>query len=83
MVAAFWDDLKTGSGGYVHYYDIDDKVIIQWDDMRTCGDLYGGWYASNSEGGPRQTIQKILNPRFLEQKIVLLIGHLEYPLWLI
>ncbi|SVE62003.1 uncharacterized protein METZ01_LOCUS514857, partial [marine metagenome] len=35
MVAAFWDDLKTGSGGYVHYYWTNEKVVIQWDDMRT------------------------------------------------
>ena len=35
MVAAFWDDLRTGSGGDVHYYEDDSKVIIQWDDMRT------------------------------------------------
>ena len=30
--------------------------------MRTCGDLYGGWYASNCEGGPRQTFEMILYP---------------------
>ena len=60
MVAAFWDDLMTGSGGYVYYYESDDFVVIQWDDMRTCGDLTGGWYASNCSGGPRQTFQIIL-----------------------
>ena len=48
MVAAFWDDLKTGSGGYVHYYESDDMVVIQWDDMRT--------FDSNS----RETFQIIL-----------------------
>jgi hypothetical protein len=48
MVAAFWDDLRTGSGGYVHYYSADDKVVIQWDDMRTY------------DGGSRETFQIIL-----------------------
>ena len=62
MVAAFWDDLMTGSDGYVYYYASDDYVIIQWDNMRTCGDLTGGWYASNCSGGPRQTFEMILYP---------------------
>ncbi len=37
MVAAFWDDLKTSSGGDVFgYADPDDEfVIIEWSDMRT------------------------------------------------
>jgi hypothetical protein len=35
MVAAFWDDLKTGSSGYVHYFETDEMVVIQWDYMRT------------------------------------------------
>ena len=35
MVAAFWDDLKTGGGGNVYKYIDDEKVILQWDDMRT------------------------------------------------
>ena len=35
MVAAFWDDLKTGSGGDVYTYVTDEYVIIQWDYMRT------------------------------------------------
>ena len=37
MVAAFWDDLKTSSGGDVFgYVDPDDEfVIIEWSDMRT------------------------------------------------
>ena len=35
MVAAFWDDLKTGSGGDVYAYVTDEYVIIQWDYMRT------------------------------------------------
>ena len=60
MVAAFWDDLKTGSSGYVYYHASDDQVVIQWDDMRTCGDLSGGWYASNCSVGPRQTFEIIL-----------------------
>jgi len=60
MVAAFWDDLLTGSGGYVHYYESDEMVVIQWDNMETCGDLSGGWYASNCSGGPRQTFEIIL-----------------------
>ncbi len=50
MVAAFWDDLKTGSGGYVHYYATDDMVVIQWDDMRT--------YDNN--GNYRETFEIIL-----------------------
>ena len=37
MVAAFWDDLKTSSGGDVFgYIDPNDEfVIIEWSDMRT------------------------------------------------
>ena len=35
MIAAFWDDLKTGSGGDVYSYITDDYVVIQWDYMRT------------------------------------------------
>ncbi len=37
MVAAFWDDLKTSSGGQAYkYYDPADGVfIIEWSDMRT------------------------------------------------
>jgi len=35
MVAAFWDDLKTGGGGYVYYYETEEKVVIQWDDLKT------------------------------------------------
>ena len=60
MIAAFWDDLMTGSGGYVYYYEADDYIVVQWDNMRTCGDLTGGWYASNCSGGPRQTFEIIL-----------------------
>ena len=48
MVAAFWDDLLTGSGGYVYYHASDDQVVIQWDDMRTY------------DGNNRQTFQIIL-----------------------
>ncbi|MDP7027299.1 MAG: C25 family cysteine peptidase [Candidatus Marinimicrobia bacterium] len=48
MVAAFWDDLKTGSGGYIYYYETDDKVVIQWDDMRTY------------DGNSRETFEIIL-----------------------
>jgi hypothetical protein len=48
MVAAFWDDLKTGSGGFVYYYETDDKVVIQWDDMRTY------------DGNSRETFEIIL-----------------------
>tara|TARA_B100000315_G_scaffold260753_1_gene324833 strand:+ start:1354 stop:6642 length:5289 start_codon:yes stop_codon:yes gene_type:complete len=42
MVAAFWDDLKTTSGGDVLFYADpgNDYFIIEWSDMRT--------YASNS-----------------------------------
>ena len=35
MVAAFWDDLKTGGGGNVYYYETEGYVVIQWDDLRT------------------------------------------------
>ncbi|MDP6853021.1 MAG: C25 family peptidase propeptide domain-containing protein [Candidatus Marinimicrobia bacterium] len=50
MIAAFWDDLKTGSGGYVHYHATNDRVVIQWDNMRT--------YDNN--GSSRETFQIIL-----------------------
>ena len=60
MVAAFWDDLKTGSGGYVHYYETDDKVIIQWDDMRT--------YDNN--GSYRETFEMILyNKEYFAEQV--------------
>jgi len=64
MVAAFWDDLMTGSSGYVYYYASDENVVIQWDNMRTCGDLYGGWYDVSycTGNGSRQTFQIILYP---------------------
>ncbi len=48
MIAAFWDDLKTGSGGDVYSYITDEYVIIQWDYMRT--------YNNNS----RETFEIIL-----------------------
>ena len=48
MIAAFWDDLKTGSGGDVYSYTTDEYVIIQWDYMRT--------YYNNS----RETFEIIL-----------------------
>ena len=48
MIAAFWDDLKTGSGGDVYSYITDDYVVIQWDYMRT-------YYAES-----RETFQIIL-----------------------
>ena len=35
LVAAFWDDLKTGSSGDVYYHETNDYVIVQWDYMRT------------------------------------------------
>ncbi len=50
MVAAFWDDLKTGTGGYVYHYADDDMVVIQWDDLRT--------YDNN--GAYRETFEIIL-----------------------
>ena len=50
MIAAFWDDLKTGSGGYVHYHGNDERVVIQWDDMRTF----------DNNGNSRETFQIIL-----------------------
>ena len=48
MVAAFWDDLKTGSSGYVHHYETDEMVVIQWDYMRTY------------DSGDRETFEIIL-----------------------
>jgi hypothetical protein len=48
MVAAFWDDLKTGSNGYVHHYEMDEMVVIQWDYMRTY------------DGNSRETFEIIL-----------------------
>jgi len=50
MVAAFWDDLKTGSGGYVHHYETNDMVVIQWDNMRTY----------DNSGSYRETFEIIL-----------------------
>ncbi len=35
MLAAFWDDLKTGSSGEIYKYIGDNYVIIEWSDMRT------------------------------------------------
>ena len=35
IIAAFWDDLKTGGGGNVYYYETEGYVVIQWDDLRT------------------------------------------------
>ena len=58
MVAAFWDDLKTGSSGYVYYHASDDQVVIQWDDMRTY------------DGNNRQTFQIILyNKEFMSPTV--------------
>jgi len=48
MVAAFWDDLKTGSSGYVYHYETDEMVVVQWDYMRTY------------DGGSRETFEIIL-----------------------
>ena len=48
MIAPFWDDLKTGSGGNIFKYVTDEMVIIQWDYLRT--------YENNS----RETFQVIL-----------------------
>ncbi|RMZ49012.1 hypothetical protein EB821_04570 [Candidatus Marinimicrobia bacterium PRS2] len=62
MIAAFWDDLRTGSGGYVYYYESPDFVVIQWDDMRICGILGGGWYSYQCTSSIRNTFQMILYP---------------------
>ena len=35
MIAAFWDDLETGSSGDVYVYSTNEYVIVQWDNMRT------------------------------------------------
>ena len=35
MIAAFWDDLETGSSGDVYYEEFNDYVVIEWSDMRT------------------------------------------------
>ena len=48
MVAAFWDDLKTGSSGYVYQYETNEMVVIQWDYMRTY------------DNGSRETFEIIL-----------------------
>ena len=55
MIAAFWDDMKTTSGGDVFYKVIDDgqnnqSIVIQWSDMRT--------YDNSSE----EDFQVILSP---------------------
>ena len=50
MIAAFWDDLTTNSGGDVFYYidEENETVIIEWSGMST--------YDQNSE----ETFQVIL-----------------------
>ena len=35
MVAAFWDDLTTQQGGAVYALIEEDRVIIEWNEMRT------------------------------------------------
>ena len=62
MIAVFWDDLKTNSGGdVVSYYDsVTEQFIIQWSDVRTYqyNDvqtfqliLYNdGWMSPNGDG---------------------------------
>ena len=39
MIAAFWDDMKTSSGGDVFYKEFSseegDFVVVEWSDMRT------------------------------------------------
>ncbi len=35
MIAAFWDDLETGSNGEVYVYSTNQYVIVQWDGLRT------------------------------------------------
>ena len=59
MVAPFWDDLKTGSSGYVYKYTSDEYVIIQWDYLRT------------HENGSRETFQVIIyNPEYSDYETV-------------
>ena len=62
MVAAFWDDLITTSGGDVYKYVTDEYVVIQWDAMETCGNLGGGgWYGgSTCQGGDYETFEIII-----------------------
>ena len=60
MVAAFWDDLITTSGGDVYSYVSDEYVVVQWDAMETCGSLGGGWYGSNCNGGDYETFEIII-----------------------
>ena len=55
MIAAFWDDMKTTSGGDIFYKIIDNgstnqSLVIQWSDMRT--------YDNSSE----EDFQVILTP---------------------
>ena len=57
MIAAFWDDMKTTSGGDVFYKVIDDgqnnqSIVIQWSDMRTYDNSseedFSGYFISKS-----------------------------------
>ena len=58
MLAAFWDDLMRGSGGYIDHFETDYQVVIQWDDMRTY------------DGNSRETFEIILyNQEFLSPTI--------------
>jgi hypothetical protein len=39
LIAPFWDDLITGSGGYVYAWndDANHRFVVQWDNMRNRG----------------------------------------------
>ncbi|MBC8312576.1 MAG: hypothetical protein H8E72_09745, partial [Candidatus Marinimicrobia bacterium] len=54
MVAAFWDDLTTDSGGDVYHLITDEYVIIQWNEMRI-----------HDHGSQENTLQLLLyNPEY-------------------
>ncbi|MDC2984605.1 C25 family cysteine peptidase, partial [Candidatus Marinimicrobia bacterium] len=64
MVAAFWDDLRTGSGGNVYTYSANEYLVIQWDNMRT---HFSAVFGNNE----RQTFQMILyNNEFLNNQTI-------------
>ena len=69
MIAPFWDDLMTGSSGNVYKYIDDEMVIIQWDYLRTCGNI-SGW-GGGCDGEGRETFQVILyNSEYSEYETV-------------
>ncbi len=37
IIALFWDDLDPGEGGAIHYYNDNDRFIVQYSNMRPYG----------------------------------------------